>query len=171
MSTSFVAIPDTDEIPTTYFNFAGKNRMLAACDREDQVIDYIGYIIKIDYAKKRDENPYVVMTLRGCEPTIQCAVEPRIIAATSVKVRRFMHQLKLQSSAATYVYLNPLTVEYSQLLELYQSGSQPDASAYQNLAENTKATIKELTVKSGKQINTYLTRLGAALHVKTAIKM
>ncbi|KAK1406023.1 hypothetical protein QVD17_42280 [Tagetes erecta] len=87
------------------------------------------------------------------KPAIQTAAEPRIIAATSVKVRRFMHQVKLQSSAATYVYLNPLTVQSSQLLELYQSGKQADTPAYHNSVENAKATIKELTLKPGKQIN------------------
>ncbi|KAK1408139.1 hypothetical protein QVD17_39773 [Tagetes erecta] len=108
MSTSFAPIPDTNEIPTTYFDFASKDRILKACDRDDQVIATI----------TTDE-------------------------------------VKLQSSAATYVYLNPLTVQSSQLLELYQSGRQADAPAYQRSVENAKATIKELTLKPGKQINAH----------------
>ncbi|KAK1413957.1 hypothetical protein QVD17_29694 [Tagetes erecta] len=138
-ATTFTAIPDNGEIPTSYFDFASRQRMERACDKEVEFIDYNVILINIENKLTTTEKPYVILKVKDCSneimyitlweeiatsvqrfnrPIIQAAADPVIIGLTSLKVRSFNGKLKLQSSAATHVYLNPPSVETLQLREL-----------------------------------------------------
>ncbi|KAK1411553.1 hypothetical protein QVD17_38103 [Tagetes erecta] len=71
-SSTFTPIPDTEDIPRYYFDIASRNRMLSACDKQDEVIEVCSNLTRYN------------------RPAINSASEPRIIAATSVKVKKYI---------------------------------------------------------------------------------
>ncbi|KAK1414464.1 hypothetical protein QVD17_30208 [Tagetes erecta] len=175
MSSSFNPIPDTNEIPREYFDFASRSRMLSVCDKEYQVIDYIGYVQKIEHFQTKEKRPYVVISIRDCsnkdikitlweeictrpdrynKHVIESAPDPRIVAATSVKVKNFQGQIKLQSSTATYVYLHPLSIETHLLLDLYHNGRDAILALDDgDIMEDPTITLSEMMAKPAEQIN------------------
>ncbi|XP_035840216.1 uncharacterized protein LOC118487455 [Helianthus annuus] len=89
-------------------------------------------------------------------PQINAATTPRIIAMTTLKPRSSTRWIQLQSTNATYVYLNPNTVKTGILKDMYNN-PETQNSAMAMASENlvTISSLQqmennELTVKTNK---------------------
>ncbi|KAK1414990.1 hypothetical protein QVD17_30759 [Tagetes erecta] len=104
-ATQFTPIADVEEIPRYYFDFASRDRMEAACEKDNETI----------------EGPM------------------------------------LQSTAATYIYQNPLSVHSDTLLQLHASGIAPENSVSmrsypQNAGPDTMISIQDILTRSSAQL-------------------
>ncbi|KAK1414681.1 hypothetical protein QVD17_30431 [Tagetes erecta] len=173
----FTPIPDTGEIPRDHFDIATRERMEAACDK-DVLIDYIGILDDTNDKLTIDGKPFVVLKILDCSnqyihatlweeiaisleryarPVIDCAKHPKIIALTALKVKVIGGRIRLQSTAATYVYLHPTLPETHKLLELYENPTtsvlaKRQSTQYLITGKETITTIDEILRKSSAEL-------------------
>ncbi|KAK1415780.1 hypothetical protein QVD17_31567 [Tagetes erecta] len=164
-TTQFTPIADAEEIPRYYFDFASRDRMEFVCDRGNETIDYIVILDDVKEKITIGKKPYLFMTARDCSnkllnlilwdeianslerydrPAIQSAAKPRIVAFTAMKVKMFSQGPRLQSTTATYVYLNPTSVHTHTLQDLYASGVPAEKSLI--LQMNTPNNASQIMV-------------------------
>ncbi|KAK1414519.1 hypothetical protein QVD17_30265 [Tagetes erecta] len=118
-ATQFTPIADIEEIPRYYFDFASRDRMEAACEKDNETI----------------EGP------------------------------------RLQSTAATYIYQNPLSIHTDTLLQLHASGIPPENSVSlrsypQNAGPDTMISIQDILTRSSAQLaNKTFVVIGEISHI------
>ncbi|KAJ0545382.1 putative nucleic acid-binding, replication factor A [Helianthus annuus] len=148
-------IADTQEFPTQYFDFATRRKMEIEAKKERGIVDFIGIYLKLEDKTSKKGRPYVVFTLRDISNqdmsvalwkeiatsthrfnrrNIETAASPAIVAFTSLKVND-QNDLQLQSTNATYVFVNPHHLEAELLKEMWQN-QEPHHPALQIMPDN-----------------------------------
>ncbi|CAI9271488.1 unnamed protein product [Lactuca saligna] len=132
------SIPDTVTIPTHWFNFIPKSQIPAYIN---QYPDFLGVFVKLVACIKKNDEPYLLLILRNefgediaislwkeCTDApskfnrnaIQNAPAPTVIAVTNVRIMDYGGSLRLGTSSATHIYVNPPIKETDTLLDSYK---------------------------------------------------
>ncbi|KAK9070869.1 hypothetical protein SSX86_009437 [Deinandra increscens subsp. villosa] len=127
-----------DDFPSHYFEPMIYSELRSICDKKEEVTDYIGFLQRKEYrpTKSKDQMlKLIISDSRGRRITaalwkevnqspdkvdkqqLEEAELPTLIALTSVKVTDFMGTLQLQSTPATYLYINPVSPVIDLLLD------------------------------------------------------
>ncbi|KAK9075428.1 hypothetical protein SSX86_003751 [Deinandra increscens subsp. villosa] len=127
-----------DDFPCHYFEPMIYSELRSICDKKEEVTDYIGFLQRKEYrpTKSKDQMlKLIISDSRGRRITaalwkevnqspdkvdkqqLEEAELPTLIALTSVKVTDFMGTLQLQSTPATYLYINPVSPVIDLLLD------------------------------------------------------
>ncbi|KAK1411421.1 hypothetical protein QVD17_37970 [Tagetes erecta] len=78
-ATRFEPIADDEELPREFYDIANRNRMEAACDKDNQVV-----VIRVNLWEE------VIKSLdRYPRPVLEVAIPPRIVAMTALKVKSY----------------------------------------------------------------------------------
>ncbi|CAH1419314.1 unnamed protein product [Lactuca virosa] len=138
---SISSIPDTVTIPTHWFNFIPKSQIP---DYINQYPDFLGVFVKLVACTKKNDEPYLLLILRNefgediaislwkeCTDapskfnrnTIENAPAPTVIAVTNIRIMDYGGSLRLGTSSATHIYVNPPIKETDTLLDSYKTNA------------------------------------------------
>ncbi|CAH1428708.1 unnamed protein product [Lactuca virosa] len=141
MASSITYFPNTLTIPTSWFNFISKNQIP---DYVDQCPDFLGVFVRLVNCTKRNKEPYLLLILendfgqeiaislwKDCtdvpakfnRSAIENAPVPTILAVTNVKIATVAGLLRLGTSNATHIYMNPDIRETTALLDRYKANA------------------------------------------------
>ncbi|KAK1407643.1 hypothetical protein QVD17_39264 [Tagetes erecta] len=176
-ASTFEPIPDNEEFPRTYLEISSRQIMQQLCDRDTEVVDYIGLLQRVEDKLTRAGRPYVSLLLtdtsnqnievalwaeianspdRFNRAAVENATQPAVVAITAAKVKLIMRELQLWSTRASYVYLNPRTAETEILIDRFnREEEQEETSGIQSTLRNkaipiiteNPTTIGDLTIK------------------------
>ncbi|KAF5818604.1 putative nucleic acid-binding protein [Helianthus annuus] len=169
-ASTFTPISETTDLPDLYFEFATRRKLEVEAKKDRAAtIDYIGVLQEIEDKTTKEGRPYVVLLLRDSSnqditvklweeiattpsrfdrAQIDAATTPAVIAITALKPKIFTRWAQLQSTNATYVYLNPNTVETGILKDMYNN-PETQNSAMAIASENcvTISSLQEMENK------------------------
>ncbi|CAH1433716.1 unnamed protein product [Lactuca virosa] len=138
-ASSIEEIADSEALPTTWFRFVSRQHLNEIVNKNNELPDFVSIFIKLRDCKKRDGEAYINLFVRDEKDEImvtlwkECidspakfdrrkittSVAPVIIAITNVKVTTYPGVLKLNSTSATHVYVNPPVKEKVNLTERF----------------------------------------------------
>ncbi|KAK9075401.1 hypothetical protein SSX86_003724 [Deinandra increscens subsp. villosa] len=126
--TSITELPDDGHLPVHCFRPMTYYELREICDRQDEYTDYIGYLQRKDYLPTKTGDQLLKLTIsnsRGRRITaalwkevnqsadkvnrqqLETVTMPALIALASVRVTDYLGDVQLQSTPATYLYINP----------------------------------------------------------------
>ncbi|KAL7613873.1 hypothetical protein Lser_V15G05243 [Lactuca serriola] len=141
MASSITSFPNTLTIPTSWFNFISKNQIP---DYVDQCPDFLGVFVRLVNCTKRNKEPYLLLILendfgqqisislwKDCtdvpakfnRSAIENAPVPTVLAVINVKIATVAGLLRLGTSNATHIYINPDIRETNTLLDRYKANA------------------------------------------------
>ncbi|CAI9284902.1 unnamed protein product [Lactuca saligna] len=136
---SITPLPDTAIIPKHWFSFVSKTQIP---DYKDQHADFVGFFSKLINCTKKDSEPYLLLILKNDSGediaislwkeftsvsskfdrvVLENAPAPVIVAITSIKISTYAGALRLGTSSATHLYINPPIPEMKLLMDSYNT--------------------------------------------------
>ncbi|CAH1420083.1 unnamed protein product [Lactuca virosa] len=137
MASSITSIPDTRIIPAHWFNFIAKKQIPYYVD---QHAEFVGVFSKLIRCTKKDKDPYLLLILKNelgddiaislwkeCTNipskfdgiALENTVAPAVVAISSIKISTYAGSLRLGTSSATHLYINPPIPETTLLMDSY----------------------------------------------------
>ncbi|CAH1416411.1 unnamed protein product [Lactuca virosa] len=138
-ASSISPLPDTVIIPIHWFYIITKRQIP---DYKDQHADFVGIFSKLINCTKKDNEPYLLLILKNeygediaislwkeftstsskfDRIALETAPAPVIVAITSVKISTYAGTLRLGTSSATHIYMNPPIPETKPLIDSYNT--------------------------------------------------
>ncbi|CAI9276910.1 unnamed protein product [Lactuca saligna] len=141
MASSITSIQDTHTIPACWFTFITKKQI---ADYVDRHADFIGVFSKLIRCTKKNKEPYLLLILKNelgediaislwkeCTniPSkfdvvgLENTVAPVVVAITSIKISTYDGSLRLGTSSASHLYINPPIPETPLLTDSFRTFS------------------------------------------------